>query len=343
MAILLVDDTADNRLLLKRILEKGKIGNVVSLSSAEKALDYLDNCRNDPLAEQIDLILMDFQMPEINGIEACRIIQAYKYLKDIPIIMITASEDLDLLEEAFASGAVDFLQKPVNRIELLVRARSALRLKAETDRRKKRETELLTVKTNLEKANRQLHKLSATDSLTDVHNRRKFDEYLEREWKRAIRDRSILSLLLIDIDHFKLFNDTYGHPAGDICLKSVAGAFSTCLNRPGDFLARYGGEEFAVILPQTDTEGALHVAESLRFAIKNLQIPHESSPTADHITISIGFTGFQPHSEYQLSDFIIIADQALYEAKNAGRDRTMFCQKVLDPLDTSGEAIKQGS
>ncbi|MEL6821789.1 MAG: diguanylate cyclase [Calditrichota bacterium] len=336
MAILLVDDKADNRLLLKRILEKGEVGNVLTLSSAEKALDYLDNSQHDPLSEPIDLILMDFQMPEINGIEACRIIQAYDYLKDIPVIMVTANEDLHLLEEAFESGAVDFLQKPVNKIELLARSKAALRLKAETDKRKKRENELLKVTTSLEQANRQLHKLSATDGLTDVHNRRKFDEYLDREWKRATRDTSTLTLVLIDIDHFKLFNDTYGHPAGDICLKSVAGALSSCLNRPGDFLARYGGEEFAVILPQTDIEGAMHVAEALRLAVKNLQIPHESSPTSDHITVSVGFTENQPRSNNKLSDFIAIADHALYEAKSAGRDRTMFCQKIQDPLATNG-------
>lgn len=332
MAILVVDDAAETRHILKRILEKGNVGTVAGISSAEEALDYLDKSRRDPLLEDVDLILMDFQMPDINGIEACKIIQAYDHLKDIPVIMVTANENLHLLEEAFEAGAIDFLHKPINRIELLARSRSALRLKAETDKRKSRENELLKVTLNLEKANRELHRLSSTDGLTEIHNRRKFDEYMEREWKRALRERSTISLIIIDIDHFKLFNDTYGHPAGDICLKSVASALSSCLHRPGDFLARYGGEEFAVILPQTNAEGAIHISESLRLAVKNLQIPHESSPSADHITISLGITGYQPGQNDDLSDFIGIADQALYEAKSAGRDRAIFCKKVLDPL-----------
>jgi len=332
MSILLVDDATDDRFLLKRLLEKGNTGTVLALSSAEKALDYLDNCRFDPLAESVDLILMDFDMPEINGIEACRIIRAYDYLKDIPIIMVTANEDIHLLEEAFDAGAIDLLRKPVNQVELLARSKSALRLKAETDQRKKRELELLKAQAGLLQANEQLHALSATDGLTEVHNRQRFDEYIEREWKRAIREESVLSLLLIDIDYFKLFIETYGQPAGDICLKSVASALSQQLQRPGDFFARYGGEEFVGVLPRTNTEGAMCVAEKLRIAVKDLKIPHEGAPSSDHVTISSGITSIKPQLTHTLSSFVKTAEEALYHAKNSGRDTTMLCQIVKDPL-----------
>ncbi len=257
MSILIVDDSPDMRLLIKTLLNNAGYKDVIVCGSAEEAIKILEG-------KKIDLILMDIMMPGIDGIEACRMINSRVNLLDIPIIMVTAKDDIEYLKLAFAAGALDYVTKPFNKIELLARVRSALKLKHEMDNRKSKEIELKKITQQLAELNAKLQRLSSLDGLTGIPNRRTFDEVLEIELKRAVRNKSPISLIMLDIDHFKLFNDTYGHLKGDDCLKEIAKVLQNSLKRPGDLVARYGGEEFACILPNTDREGAKSVAEKIR-------------------------------------------------------------------------------
>jgi diguanylate cyclase (GGDEF)-like protein len=166
--------------------------------------------------------------------------------------------------------------------------------------------------------------LATYDSLTQIANRRRFDDYLEQQWKQMARERSPLAILLCDIDHFKEYNDTYGHLAGDDCLKQVAQTLSSSLKRPSDLVARYGGEEFAAILPQTNLEGALKVAELMQMAIQQLQVPHTQSPVTSHITLSIGVASTTPLPQNPATTLLDMADNALYLAKQRGRNQIAY-------------------
>lgn len=171
-----------------------------------------------------------------------------------------------------------------------------------------------------ERLNRELERLARQDALTGLANRRSFDERLVQEWERSQRGRHELALIFIDVDHFKLYNDTYGHSAGDDCLAAVAGAIHSCMFRPADLASRYGGEEFVVLLPETTAQGAREVAERIQEAVDKLNMPHAASPTAGHVTISIGLTSCVPQSGLAQA-LVDAADSALYQAKHAGRHR----------------------
>lgn len=175
----------------------------------------------------------------------------------------------------------------------------------------------------LQKANQELQYIAASDGLTNLANRRRFDEYLDQEWRRLAREKGVLSLILIDIDYFKKYNDTYGHLAGDDCLYKVANAIREAVKRPADLVARYGGEEFAVILPNTDICGAVHVAEMIRQNVKSLQITHTNSAVSHLVSISIGISNILPSHELVSERLIKQADEALYQAKREGRDRVV--------------------
>ena len=175
----------------------------------------------------------------------------------------------------------------------------------------------------LEKANRELQKLSVIDSLTQIANRRKFDQYIAAEWIRLSREKSPLSLILCDIDYFKLYNDTYGHQAGDLCLKEVAQAISKVIKRPSDLLARYGGEEFVIILPKTPLEGARYLAQQIRLQVQSLKIPHFNSAVDLYVTISLGVSCCTPHPDFDFEVLIAAADQGLYQAKERGRNQAV--------------------
>ena len=336
MHILVVDDDANIRLWIKTMLVRAGFLDTVDVKSAEEAYAYLglDGAPESSL-NRVKLIIMDWVMPKIDGIQACKTIKSKERLKDIPIIMVTARNETDSLETAFLAGAIDFISKPIKRLEMLARVRSALTLKKEMDCRKERECELLEIKQQLELANAELKRLSSEDALTGIPNRRVFDATLEREWRRASRDQSSMSLILVDIDHFKAFNDTCGHNAGDACLTSVAQTLHETVNRPADLVARYGGEEFVVLLPQTHRQGSLFVAEKLRQGVEALQIPHRASPVADHVTISAGCTTACPSSADAARDLLVLADKALYQAKAAGRNQVSGLKIANCELRTS--------
>lgn len=318
MGILIVDDSADARLLLESFLKKAGYGDITLAESADEALKYLDTDG----AEGIDLILMDILMPGMDGVEVCRIIKEDNRFLDIPIVMVTAKAEGADLKSAFDAGAVDYVTKPVKKIEFLTRIRSVLKLKDETDKRKARERDLVEMTQKLDRANQRLDYLSYMDELTDIANRRYFEEHFDQEWKRAGRYSKHLSLIMIDIDLFKNYNDTYGHKGGDVCLRKVATALKHTLKRPGDFVARYGGEEFVAVLPDTDITGAGVVAESMRSDVRSLGIEHNGNPDVGEVTISLGVASTVPgNGKITPETLVIEADRAMYRAKQGGRNR----------------------
>lgn len=251
-----------------------------------------------------DVILLDSEMPGMNGFEVCEALRADPELCDIPVIFVTAHSELAFELKALDAGAVDFIAKPISGPLLAARVRTQLRIKHLTD---------------------ELKRFATTDVLTNVLNRRSFDDALAREWERGIRVGDPISLLMVDVDHFKLFNDTYGHPAGDACLHAVAQALASACARPADIVARYGGEEFAVLLPQTPHEGAALIVERVLDAIESLGVPHQSSPTSCLVTASVGLGTFDEHTSGRdvprAIDLVRTADKALYDAKRAGRNQ----------------------
>jgi diguanylate cyclase (GGDEF)-like protein len=290
--ILLVDDSPTNLQLLGGILSPHY--DILVAASGKIALEIVRDL------ELPDLILLDVKMPDMDGYATCQILKENNATRNIPIIFVTAVEGSQAETKGFELGAVDYITKPYSAPVVLARVRTHIALK--------KHAELL-------------ENLAFLDGLTSIANRRQFDQQLEKEWRRMMRQGEHLALLMIDIDNFKRFNDHYGHGAGDECLRLVAYTITGIIKRPGDLAARYGGEEFAVILPDTDASGALSVAEIMRFAVDKLAHPHAASAVADHVTISIGIASQVPQRQGNLQDLINLADQALYRAKAMGRNQ----------------------
>jgi diguanylate cyclase (GGDEF)-like protein len=249
-------------------------------------------------------------MPVMDGFTCCQHFQELTGGDTTPVLMITSLDDPDSVDRAFNVGATDYITKPIHWPVLRQRVRRLI--------------EQYHLYQKLEFANQQLQRLAMIDGLTQVANRRRFDEYLEREWFRQVRERSCLSLILCDVDFFKAYNDTYGHQAGDECLRLVATTISQEAKRSADLVARYGGEEFAIILPNTDAVGAVYVAENIRIKIEDLAIPHATSTVRDRVTLSLGVTSLIPEAETPPSLILSLADKALYQAKASGRNQLIL-------------------
>lgn len=329
MGILIVDDSDDTRRSTRMLLEMAGFSDVLTAASARDAFRLLDLDGSQAVA--VDAILMDVTMPQMDGLEACRQLKANARLRDIPVIMVTGRTEEADLAAAFEAGAMDYITKPIKIVELLARLRSALTLKHELDNRKARQLELLELTRQLRDANQRLERLSTQDPLTGIANRRSFQTTLSREWGRAVREAAPVSLVMIDVDHFKGYNDHYGHPRGDEVLRKVAQTLRGQLKRPGDLLARYGGEEFVTLLTHTGMHGARLIADALRSSIEDLGIEHAESPL-HVVTISVGVATMVPDRHTEPDALVQAADQALYEAKRSGRNRVMTFDRLPDYL-----------
>jgi diguanylate cyclase (GGDEF)-like protein len=287
--------------------------------------------------ERPDLILLDIIMPGLDGFEVAHRIRLLEEDGDwTPIIFLTSRADDRDLQRAIDAGGDDYLIKPVSEIVLRAKVNAMRRLAQMRD-------SLLVLTRKLDEANRELKRLSSVDGLTSIANRRRFDEKLLHEWRHCSRMALPLSLLIIDVDSFKLFNDHYGHQFGDECLKAVARVLGQNTHRPDDLVARYGGEEFGVVLPDTMLEGAQVVAEAMRAGVEALSIGHSWSPVSTVVTISIGLATIIPPraSEGGISALIKAADDALYQAKDGGRNQVQSAHGVIRVAGIGVAAVVQ--
>lgn len=267
------------------------------------------------------VILQDLVMPDIDGLMMLRFFRVKQETAKVPIIVLSTKEDPETKSQAFSQGANDYLVKLPDKIELIARIRHHSQAYISLQERDEAFKALQESQRKLAEANKILQKLSSMDGLTGIANRRSFDEVLHKEWQRAMRQNTKLSLIMLDIDFFKLYNDHYGHQGGDDCLKKVAASLEDSLRRESDFLARYGGEEFSAVLPDTDEEGAAAIAETMRANIQEAQIPHADSQVSDYVSVSLGVGTIVPERNSDPESIIAVADQALYKAKEDGRNR----------------------
>ena len=290
--ILVIDDEKSNIDVLVGLLSP--YYKTAAAKNGEQALRRLEH---PPLP---DLILLDIAMPGMDGYEFCRRIKESSATRDIPVIFITGKNEERDEAKGFQAGAVDYITKPFNPLIGMARVHTHIELKRRGD---------------------MLERLAGLDGLTGINNRRKFDEYLESERKRAVRHNQPIALVMLDVDFFKLYNDRYGHAKGDETLRRIAGVIVRSTPRPEDLAARYGGEEFACILPQTIDEGALSVARRIMDNLSALDIPHLGSTIATHVTVSIGIASAVPNAVDDGANLIERADKALYQAKRRGRNQ----------------------
>jgi diguanylate cyclase (GGDEF)-like protein len=289
--ILIVDDQPLNIVALHSMFSKEH--SIFMASSGEAAIEI---CRSNPP----DLIFMDVVMPGMGGLRACAQLKKMPETSEIPVIFITAGNSIEEESACWNAGGVDFIARPIHAQTVRARARVHLLLKAQAD---------------------QLREFAYVDVLTAVVNRRFFDDNLLQEIKRALRERTTCSLLILDIDFFKRYNDAYGHLQGDACLKAVAQTLSKSVLRPGDLVGRYGGEEFAIVLPNSDIAAAVHVAERIQRNVGELALKHEGNEVAKIVTVSIGVTATSEFVRDDAASLITRADRCLYRAKHFGRNR----------------------
>jgi two-component system chemotaxis family response regulator WspR len=286
------------------------------------------------LAAEINatVILQDLVMPEVDGLMMVRYFRVNKATSKIPIIVLSTKEEASIKSEAFTLGANDYMVKLPDKIEMIARIRYHSKAYITQLERDEAFRALEESREKLAEANLALQKLSSLDGLTGIANRRSFDETLQKEWNRSIRGEKSIGLIMLDIDFFKLYNDHYGHQGGDDCLKRIAEGLDSAIHRETDLLARYGGEEFSTVLPDTDLNGAIKVAEEMRLTIKDLRIEHAKSKVTDIVSISIGVSAVIPLQGMNQEVLIAAADQALYKAKEEGRDMVKS-GKVTDSSD----------
>ncbi|HEY0585663.1 MAG TPA: diguanylate cyclase [Pseudoduganella sp.] len=296
--ILIIDDNPDTiRLMSAMLREQARV------LFATNGVAGLEIAR----AQRPQLILLDLQMKSMDGFAVCERIMADPDLRHCPVIFVTASSGVDSEIACLDAGAVDFITKPLSGPVVQARVRTHLRLQA---------------------ALASLDTLAHKDGLTGLHNRRYFDEQFAVEVARHRRQGAALGLALVDVDHFKLYNDQYGHQLGDECLRAVAQALAQCTRRPGELVARYGGEEFVVLLPNSCEDEVRRYGSWICQHVAGLQLPHAASPVAPQVTISVGLCSAAPDTDATPAGLLEVADKALYEAKRAGRNRAVLADQV---------------
>lgn len=292
--ILIVDDMTTNILILSDLLKDEY--DIKVAKNGEKAIEIVNS-------QNIDLILLDVEMPNLNGYEVCKILKASDKTKNIPIIFITARSSETDEEKGLDLGAIDYVTKPFSKTIVKLRIRNHIKLKE---------------KTNL------LEQLSMYDSLTNIKNRRFFDEIFEKIYQETKRDKTNLALIMIDIDHFKSYNDNYGHGKGDRALQEVAQSISNTLNRPNDLVARYGGEEFVALIKDLSSEGLVTIANNILNSIRDLKIKHDYSDVSTYLTASMGIAHFDANNKVSKIKILMAADENLYKIKNSEKNNFLI-------------------
>jgi len=288
--VLIVDDEKSNIFALTEIL--GAEYEVTKVTDSRKALETAEE-------DMPDIILLDIIMPEMDGFAVISALKNSDKTRDIPVLFITGLDDIEAEEKGLVLGAADYISKPFHPPVVQLRIHNQIKILEQ----------LRTIK-----------RISLHDQLTGMPNRHSFEERLHLEWGKMLREHTPLSVLIVDVDHFKNYNDAYGHPQGDIALQSVAEAFDRALKRSSDFAARWGGEEFIVLLPNTDVDGMMIIAEEVRKTIEDMTIPGPFD-SITKITASIGGNTQTHETASAISEFISEADTALYEAKKTGRNK----------------------
>ena len=315
--ILIADDSLFNREMLRRMLvpdetvsvdQESAQCTVITAVSGNEALEKA-------MAEKPDLILLDVIMPGMDGFEVLARLKKSDVLCNAPVIIISGLANEEDEEKGLLLGAVDYIAKPFKKAIVMARINTHLKIVGQM---------------------RLIERLSLSDSLTNIPNRRSFDNYFSNEWKRALREGNPLSLLMVDIDNFKQCNDRYGHQQGDEVLKKVSSELTSVLKRPADIAARWGGEEFAVLLPNTGLSGAGHVAEQIRLRIENTEVPNITLAGGDsplNVTVSVGVATTVPSLEVTTMHLVEQADRALYTAKKTGRNRVCLQDDIMKGFD----------
>ena len=298
--ILIIDDNPKSIKALSLVIRD--FGQVIFATSGQAGIAMT-------MKTKPDLILLDVEMPGMNGYEVCRQLKADAATRNCSIIIATSHSSVDHEVAALEAGAADFITKPLNAPLVRARVKTQLLVKKQAD---------------------ELHRQVEQDGLTGIYNRRYFDQLFEQEWRRHQRQRSPLALALIDVDFFKAYNDTYGHQSGDECLRKVANGLKSALRRPGEVVARYGGEEFVVVLPYTDQGEVLKIGPWLCESIRDLAMPHSKSDVSEWVTISIGLATCVPSVKSTQATLLSFADEALYKAKANGRNRAVVSDRLIE-------------
>jgi len=297
MKILVVEDSKLNQEVLRRILHKE-----YTLDFAVDGAEALDKIKS----ESTDLILLDLILPSMSGFEVLAEIKKCDSTRSIPVIIITGRTDPEDEVKGLQLGASDYITKPFHEVVVIARVETQVRIL---------------------KQMRIIENFGFIDTLTNIPNRRQFDQLMIREWNRAKREKTPFSIMMIDVDHFKMYNDTHGHQQGDVALQTVASTVTATLKRSTDIAARWGGEEFAVLLQNTILDGAIQVAEDIRSNIESTIIPGPNEETDYNVTISIGVASMMPENSTSIPELILKADMALYKAKDSGRNKVYADEK----------------
>ncbi len=307
LKVMVVEDSKVTLKALTNYLERMGIRTILTAVDGQTAIEIFRKTRPD-------IVLLDALLPDIDGFDIAKQFRAMEKGDEwAAIIFLTSMSNDEDLAHGIEVGGDDYLMKPISEVVLKAKIRAMRRL---VDMQRS----LVSVTQKLNTANKELQRLATTDGLTGVANRRMFDELARREWRRCLRLKKPMSIVLSDVDYFKAYNDAYGHQAGDNCLKAVAAQVARAAPRASDIAARYGGEEFVLVLGETTLDGAKWVANNIRQHVESLAMPHASSPM-QHVTISCGVASIIPYEDAQLEHLLKSADEALYKAKKQGRNR----------------------
>jgi len=309
--------------------QHSKVSHAIASDTAIKLHICAKHQQAIAMAEQLEptVIIQDMHMQGTHGLDLLRSYKKHPTLSAIPVIMAANNDAPRIRDYAFFRGCSDYIESTTNKQEWLSRIKQQGKMQLKSIEYSKMQTAFKQLKKSHKACKKALNDASFHDSLTGIANRQAFSQHYEREWSRALRETEPLSVLIVNIDHFKAFNDDYGYQQGDECLKKIANLLEEIFQRPTDFCARYCGEEFIVLLPMTNAQGGIYIAEKLRKAVIALSIPHKSSKTHQSLTLSLGLATTSPMLKHKSRELIRAADHARFEAKKQGRNR-LICKSI---------------